>query len=255
MKKYDWIIAEDGTRYPQEKDLKKKCVLNYLELTNKTRLTGWFDLPELHCDTTVFPDYLALYNQPGLYHKSDRTGVAFFLYDKVFAGQNGLGNAIYYNNKRQLDEFRERFSGVRFFIMPDYSLFGDLDPLENLLRFRTALWISIWMAEELDAVVIPLVTVPSREYLDLVLECFQSCSVVAFSTKGYVGNHEERALLDEVIRETVDRLPLKTIVVYDVCGDNYQAQDIFHYALEKGVELVIPPNSLKDRNTARKGGK
>lgn len=255
MKKYDWVTAEDGTRYPQEKDLKKKCILNYLELTNKTRLTGWFDLPELHCDTSVFPDYLALYNQPSLYHHSDRTGIAFFLYDDSFAGQNGLGNAIYYNNKKQLNGFKKRFTGVRFFVMPDYSLFGDLDPLENLNRLRKAIWISIWLSEEMDAIVIPLVSVPSREYLDLVLTCFQSCSVVAFSTKGYIGSREERVLLEEVIRETVDRLPLKAIVVYDVCGDDYQAQEIFHYAVEKGIKIIIPPNTLKDRNTERKGGK
>lgn len=51
------------------------------------------------------------------------------------------------------------------------------------------------------------------------------------------------------IRLTVDKLPkIKTIVAYDVCGTNDATLDTFSYATEKGIEIIIPDNTLKERN-------
>ena len=51
------------------------------------------------------------------------------------------------------------------------------------------------------------------------------------------------------IRLTIDRLPkVKTIIVYDVCGTNDATLDTFSYAIGKGIDIVIPDNTLKDRN-------
>ena len=51
------------------------------------------------------------------------------------------------------------------------------------------------------------------------------------------------------IRLTVDKMPnLKTLIVYDVCSTNDATLDTFSYAIEKGIEIVIPDNTLKERN-------
>ncbi|MBR6985555.1 MAG: hypothetical protein IKH75_18895 [Ruminococcus sp.] len=48
---------------------------------------------------------------------------------------------------------------------------------------------------------------------------------------------------------TVDKLPnLKTIIAYDVCSTNDATLDTFSYAIERGIEVVIPDNTLKNRN-------
>ena len=70
--------------------------LNYLTLTNRTVSNGDIDLPAINCNVSVYPDYIALYSQTSLYHKTNRTAVAFFQFDEDFDGKYGLYWAIYY---------------------------------------------------------------------------------------------------------------------------------------------------------------
>lgn len=87
----------------------RKCVnmlfllnLNVMNLLNKTKLVGYLGIPQIKCDTMVYPDYFATYREKSLYTKSKMAGVCFYSYDVEFDGINGLFNAIYYNNKRDL---------------------------------------------------------------------------------------------------------------------------------------------------------
>lgn len=112
--------------------------------------------------------------------------------------------------------------------------------------------VGIWFAMELGAVVIPFITVPTPESVGFALDGLEDCSVVAFSTKGYVNDPVERGTIKELVRLTVDTLNLKAIVVYDVCSTNDAVDDIFSYAKEKGIEIVVPANALKERNIARR---
>ena len=227
---------------------KKRLLLHYLDYTNKTHKTGKLELPSVQCNTQVLPDYIALYSQVGDYCHTSRTAVAYFQFDNVFDGQHGLYNAIYYNNRRDLRAFKKRFKGVKFVIAPDCSECGDVDLLENLYRLKRSRVISLWLTIELGICVIPLITFPNLNFLPFVLEGLVECSVVAFSTKGYIDNAEEREILIKAIKLTVDTLHLKTIVVYDVCGTDEKALAIFEYAIQKGIEVVIPDNILKGRN-------
>lgn len=207
-------------------------------------------LPVVHCSPDILPDYLALYGGPAEYRKTPLTCVCFHEYDVGFDGQNGLWAAIYYGNKRQQEKYKKRFEGVRFFISPDYTLAGDVGDIENnhrLLRSRT---VSVWLTTVVGAVVIPLVSFVNPETLDMGLEGLEECEVVAFSTKGSLRNPAERSLLTEGVRGATDRLTrLRLIVVYDACADDAVAEQVFSYAIGHGVEVVIPPNKLKRRNT------
>lgn len=230
----------------------RKLQLLYLKYTNKAGYAGAWDLPRMHCSTDVYPDYIALFGQPSDYRRTPKTAVAFFQYDNVFDGQHGLYNAIYYGNTKDLQAFRKRFKGVRFAIAPDCSLCGDVDKAEILHRVMRSRVVAIWMAMELGICVIPLVSFPRAADLDDILAGLEECEVVAFSTKGFVTNAEERANLIEGVKRTVDRLNLKAIVVYDVCKTDKNALEIFDYAIRKGVKIVIPDNILKERNRQTK---
>ena len=211
-------------------------------------MCGDFDLPEMHCHTKVLPDYIAVYQQPSDYHHTPFTAVSSFSYDDTFDGQHGLYNAIYYDNKRDLERFKKRFSGVRFAIAPDCSQCGDVDHIENLNRLKRSRIISLWMNQEMGISVIPLITFPNLKHLGWVLEGLNDCSVVAFSTKGCVGDLNEKKILTEAVKITVDTLNLRAILVYDVCKDNSAVDEIFAYACEKGIEVKVPSNMLKERN-------
>lgn len=255
MKRRRKIVDAQGRAQYVAADLRKRLNLSYLKYTNKTHSAGVHDLPCLSCNTEVLPDYIALYGQPSTYHTTSLTGVGFWQYDDEFDGIHGLYNAIYYNETKLLDDYRKRFEGVRIFFTPDYSQFGDVDDLEEHYRLKKARVVGIWLAMELGAVVIPFITVPTPASVDFALDGLEDCSVVAFSTKGYVRDEQEKSILKEIVRLTVDTLNLKTIIVYDVCKDDSAVSEIFAYAIERGIKVHVPLNTLKERNIAKaKGG-
>lgn len=48
---------------------------------------------------------------------------------------------------------------------------------------------------------------------------------------------------------------LKKIVVYSVSVDDKKVFELFEYASNKGIEIVIPNNILKERNIINKEAK
>lgn len=230
-------------------NLIKLLNLYYLNLTNKTVSRGIMDLPAINCNVSEFPDYIALYSQKSLYHTTEHTAVAFFQFDEDFDGKLGLYWAIYHNVKERLEYFKERFNGVRYVIIPDFSELGDIHKIENIYRLFKGRIIGLWFMFEIGSVVIPNITFPTVESADFALDGYEECSVVAISTKGHMVDPNEKQRLRENIRLTVDKLPkLKTMIVYDVCSTNDATLETFSYAIEMGIEIIIPDNTLKHRN-------
>lgn len=238
----------------KKQDIRKKLNLNYLNLTNKTYSSGEDDLPALYCNTTAYPDFLALSGQPGLYWKTKNTGICFYEYDDEMDGIHGLYEAIYHNDRKLLADFKKRFQEVRFFITPDYSECGDIHAIENKYRLFKSRIVGLWLMHELDAVVIPHVTYPLIKDIGYALTGLEGCSVVAFSTKGYATDSLELNNLIEAVKYTTDKLSLHAIVVYDACGDDSIVNQVFEYPRKKGIQIVVPGNTLKERNALKKGG-
>nr|MCR5609913.1 DUF4417 domain-containing protein [Lachnospiraceae bacterium] len=221
----------------------------YLSFTNRTISCGKFDLPAINCNVSVFPDYIALYSQISLYHKTEHTAVAFFQYDDEFDGKNGLFWAIYYNVEERLEFFKKRFEGVKYIIIPDFSELGDIHNIENIYRLFKGRLVGLWFIFEIGAVVIPNITFPTTESFEYALDGYEECSVAAISTKGHMKDSSEKLRLRNNVQLTVDKLSkLKTFIVYDVCGTNEETLDLFSYAIEKGIKIIIPDNTLKNRN-------
>lgn len=226
--------------------------LNYLKYANKTMSRGSKDLPAINCNITEYPDYIALSGEPGLYHKTEHTAVAFYEYDKEFDGKFGLFWAIYYDDEERLAEFKKRFKGVRYIIVPDCSELGDVHVIESEYRLFKARILALWFLFEIHAIVIPNITFPTKRSADFALDGYEDCSVVAFSTKGHINEPEEWERLRENVRLTVDKLShLRTIIVYDTCGDESKCLDAFGYAVEHGIQLIVPDNTLRIQNQIR----
>lgn len=231
--------------------LRKKLNLNYLTLTNKTHRVGELDFPEIMCPYIVEPDYLALYSEKRNYHKTALTAICFYQFDDEFDQLNGLFNAIYYNNKKLLKEFKKRFRNCKLFILPDYSQCGDIELIERLYRqFKTRI-VALWLTISLNAIAIPNISYGCESDFKYMLQGFEKCEVVAFSIKGSLRNREERELLINAIKYVVDNLPLKLIVVYSVCKKDEDALKFFEYAIAKNIKVIIPDNILKQRNIER----
>lgn len=85
------------------------------------------------------------------------------------------------------------------------------------------------------------------------LDGVKDIEVVAFSVKGSIKERLERELLQKAIKHTTDNLKqLKKIVVYSVSVNDEKVRELFEYASNKGIEIVIPNNILKERNIINK---
>lgn len=237
----------------KKKDLKKLLNLNFIDLTNQTYLIGRYDLPYIRCPNIVNPDYLALYSETLNYHKTDRTFICFYQYDVKFDNIKGIFEAIYHNDVKLLEKYKERFKEVRYAIAPDYSEVGDIPRIENVYRLFKSRIVALWLWLECDIIVIPNITYASENYFDVMLDGMGDTEVVAFSVKCSIKEQLERNLLQKAIKYTVDNLKqLKKIIVYSVSVNDDKVLKLFEYASNKGIEIVIPNNILKERNIINK---
>ncbi|MDO4460281.1 MAG: DUF4417 domain-containing protein [Clostridia bacterium] len=233
----------------KKKNLRKLLNLGILDYTNLTPKYGDLDMPYIRCKKVPDIDYMATYSQPSTYFHSKGTCVTFFEYDVFFDGLYGLWNGIYYGVKEIQDFYLERFQGVKYFVAPDYSKCGDVSEAENYHRqFRSRI-VSIWLALNLNAIVIPLVSCANDAGMKYMLDGMDDCTVVAFNAKGPMGDPVQLEIFIQSIKYTVDRLKnLKVIIVYASSPDKEKVREIFKYAIEAGIEVRIPDNMLQSRN-------
>jgi len=206
-------------------------------------------MPYIRCKRIPRIDYLATYSQPSTYFHSENTCVSFFEYDVYFDGLYGLWNAIYYGIKELQEYYIERFQGVKYFVAPDYSKCGDLSEVENYHRqFRSRI-VAIWLAMNLNAIVIPLVSCANEIGIKYMLDGMHDCSVVAFNAKGPMGDPMQLDIFMKSIKYAVDNLPnIQMIIVYSASPNKERVYKIFQYAIDAGIEVQIPDNMLQTRN-------
>lgn len=236
----------------RNKNLKKLLNLHFTDITNKSRNVGQYDLPYNCAKISVYPDYIALYNERNKYHATDKTCVAFYNYDQLFDGLYGIFNAIYYDINELQNFYMDRFKGVKYFISPDFSLCGDINHIENLYRVFKSRIVSVWLTLKLKAIVIPNITYSSENFFPNMLEGLEECEVVAFSTKGLRNNNKSLELMKKAIKYTADTLKnLKTIVVYTLSSDDAKIYAWFSYASKCNVDIVIANNRVRNKNSLK----
>ena len=230
-------------------NLKKLLNLGFLDYTNLTPKYGDMDMPYVRCNNIPDIDYLATYSQPSTYFHSPGTCVTFFEYDIFFDGLYGLWNAIYYGVKELQEFYIERFQGIKYFVAPDYSKCGDVSEAENYYRQFKSRVVAIWLTMNLNAVVIPLVSCANDIGMKYMLDGMDDCTVVAFNTKGPMGDPVQLEIFIRSIEYAVNHLEnLRKIIVYSASPNKEKVLDIFKYAIEAGIEVQIPDNMLQTRN-------
>lgn len=251
MKKITYKVKnQDGTVGRIEKELQHQLNYGIAELLNKSVLNE-YHLPVHHCDPIVYPDYIALNSEKAKFHLTLATALGFYSYDLTFDKIDGLYNAIYYKNKRLLEKYKKLYSNIRFVIGPDYSIFDNIWMYENESRLLKIRVIMLWFVMEIGAIVIPNAIYVSPDKLPQYLSGFETCTVMCFSTKGHVRYAKNRSRVKETVKYVVDHFPLKTILVYSVCGNDETSLKLFEYAIAHGVNVRIVDNTLRRRNQSR----
>ena len=254
-----WIIdlnhQSTGAHMRNVDDIERKTRLEFLKILNTTTPSKSGRMPNLRCDLEVYPDYLALYNEPGKYTKTLLTAPCFYLWDEKFDDYDGLLNAIKYNIKDKLDSYKKRFHGVKMIISPDYSLVGNIYPTINEGRIFDSRLVSLWFTNELGIIVIPNMTYTDESSFPMMIDGLDECKVVCFSAMSCLTDKEDRDKLEKAIKYTVDHLKLNAIIVYTSTPNDDKINDIFKYAIENNVKIVIPDNTIRESNRRKLNGK
>lgn len=228
-------------------DLASKLNYNIAYLLNQVKLNE-NHLPIHTCDPELYPDFIALNTEKNKFHFTPKTALSFYSYDRTFDNPNGLYNAIYYKNKKLLEKYKKKYANIPFVIAPDYSIFDDIWKYENESRLFKIRILMLWFVKEIGATVIPNAIYVSSDKLPLYLSGFENCTVIAFSTKGHMRYNSDRNRIKETVQYVVDNLPLKTIIVYSVCGKDDKVLKLFYYAIKNNVQVLIINNTMRQRN-------
>lgn len=236
-----------------KKDMIKKLNLNYTTLTSRTikepvenfpLITNKF-FPEL------MPEYLVLYSEKSLYGM-EKSAVCFYLFDDEFNGQHGLWCSIYYNNKKDLNYYYERFANVKIFIEPDISQVDCIEIIENKYRIFQNRIMSLWFIHQINAWVIPNITFAGRYSFEYMLLGIEECEVVAFSLKGSMKHSNDMEEYIDAIKYTVDHMrKLKAIIVFSTSKYDEKVLGYFKYASDRGIHIFIPNNTQKIINSKK----
>ena len=110
------------------------------------------------------------------------------------------------------------------------------------------------MVLELDAVVIPLVSSCTLEFIPYSIIGMENCSTVAFNAKGVLQDKKQQNIFIQTIKYSVDNLKkLKHIIVYSDSLNDDKIYNLFEYAIKKGIKISIPDNMLLSRNRILRG--
>ena len=241
------IISKTSSVAREPVDLSLELNYGISKLLDQSILNA-IGLPVHHCAPSVMPDFIALNTEPGLFHHTKLTAVAFYTFDRSFDNIDGLYNAIYYNQIKLLQIYKVRYANIRFIIAPDYSLFDNVWPLENLSRLLKIRVIMLWFVMEIGAVVIPNAIYLSENSLPIFLSGFENVKTMCFSTKGHVRRARDRQRVKETVKYVVDHFNLDHILVYSVCGNDKTSLRLFDYAVDCGISVSIIDNTMRSRN-------
>lgn len=230
----------------------KKLNSNYVYLTNRCGYSKEEDFPMVGVELPNDIDYLALYTNKKDYMKTDNTAVCFYQYDNKFDNFYGLFNAIFYNNTRLLNKFKNRFKDVKYMIEPDYSQCGDAAECINKYNVFRQRIVNVWLTFECNILVIPNINYIEINK-DFVFEGIKEGSTIAMSVMGMLRAKQNTDILLEGIRKAVDTIHPNKIIVYTASNKD-RTMSLFKYATKSGVKVLIPDNKLLERNSLKQNG-
>lgn len=236
------------------KNLDKKLNLYILKLISTTYRVGQKQLIHVSSPENIDIDFLALYSRKNEYLKTKNTAICFYEDDCKFDNKNCLWDAIRYEDLKLLKKYKEKFKDTKIFIAPDYSLLYECSESFNILNIQRSRIVLLWLVQECDKIVIPNIMFFDENSLEYIFDGLEECKVVAISTKGSLKNNNDKQLFKLAIQKLVVKLgQLKKIIVYDVSINNIETMKLFEPAINKGIEIVIPDNTLKNRNRILRG--
>ena len=226
-----------------EDDIYGYYIMNRMEESVK------YGLPMIGDFHDEYPDYIALFNHPAEYNKTDDTCVGFYIGDLYFDDIDGLYQAIIYKDIELLRYYKYRLKDINYFIAPDYSSFGNFRLCTLIHQLEKQAVVMGWLVLELNAIVYPNLTYGLKSSFEMCFGIIYKGSNVAISLKG-CSTGENATLLKEAVKYYVDNKFPKAIIAYSVACDK-TTYELLQYAIGKGIKVYVVDNTLRLRNLRR----
>ena len=211
---------------------------------NNVLVKGKYDMPVVGYYGDDDPDYIALYTNKCEYLKTKNTCVAFFQFDTKFDSKNGLWNAIINADTRKLQRFKERFSGVKYAVCPDYSITGDMPLSMQIFNVYRSRVVGIWLRKECGVILIPNLRFNNKKSYDFCFDGIEYGSIVCLSIVGLCSKPADVLNLINGLHETIERIMPKRIILYGECTDK-KFNLIFKECIDNGIVVVRPESKVK----------
>ncbi len=205
-----------------------------------------FNIPMIGNFNEAYPDYIALFNHPKDFYKTEKTCVGFYIKDKYFDDIDGIYQAIIYKDVKLLKYYKFLLKDVKFIIAPDYSIYGNFKDCTLIHQLEKQAVVFGWMKLELNAIIYPNITYGLNHTYKWCFKNIYKGSNVALSLKGCIRNGESKNLID-AIKFMVDEVEPKSIILYSTSYDD-TSKKLLSYAINKGINIIFLDNMLKDRN-------
>lgn len=217
-----------------------------LWITNRSQYVGKFDLPAVSGSLLDDVDFLALYPEKALYHKTEHTMVVFCVDDYKFDDWNKLYFAIIYQNQKILNDFKKRFCNVKYLAAPDYSVYADMATYKQIDSVARSRVVQLWLELECNIKCIPTLTCGGKETLDWCFDGIEQGSTMFVSLKGACKKQKSKQNCLAGIKAMIDKVKPNKIIVYT--SSIYKTNELLKPLYDAGIKVIIPSNTLLERN-------
>lgn len=216
-------------------------------LTNKSYYEGYYDFPFVAGRFDGDIDYITLYSETGKYQKTFKTMVVFCIDDYKFDDWDKLFYAIIYQKNSVLERFKRRFKNVYCMAAPDYSTYSNMPLYWQIFNIAKARIVLLWLTLECGIKCIPTAAWGNEKTYDWCFDGIEKDSTVFLSIKGACRESKVPDYFTNGLKALLEKVNPKHIIVYTDSAAE-KTKEMLKPAIEAGVEIVIPNNTLLERN-------
>ena len=221
-------MLQNENNHPRKSD---KDVFLAGKLKNANFNTGFYQVPEIDDVQIEKPDGLVLWSNRHRCKEKSNHGLIFYEYDCKFDGKDGIFNILKYGTDEEVWRLIEELKEFAFVVCPDYSVYGNFPnykQIDALSRSREVGY--ILSTYGIKVIVNYRATYEWTYELALTGICYNG--IVSIGTLGCLRDNESRTLLSNSVKELVEYIKPRVIIVY-----GYAPDDIFKAARDGGTDI------------------
>lgn len=201
------------------------------KLTNANFNTGFYQVPEIDDVEIDKPAGLVLWSNRHRCKDKAHYGLIFYEYDYKFDGKGGIYNILKYGTDEEIQRQIGELKLFAFVVCPDYSVYGNFPnykQIDALSRSREVGY--ILSAYGIKVIVNFRATYEWTYELAMTGICYEG--IVSIGTLGCLKDNESKTLLKNSVKELVEYIKPRIIIVY-----GYAPDDIFKVARDSGADI------------------